>query len=161
MIIISDSSPLSALAQMGELDLLRILYGRVVIPETVLRECNHSRSPAGLVELLGRSDCFIEVVPDPPLLAETRDVDPGEAAAISLAWACRDEATLIIDDRDGRKVSESLGLRITGTAGVLLAAANSGLIDFEDAVIRLQATGFRIHPDVVLTLVSKLRKPQT
>lgn len=108
MIIISDASPLSALADIRELDLLRLLYGRVIIPETVRRECTHVRSPIGLVELLTKHESFIDVVPDPPLLAETKMVDPGEAAAISLAWWHREEATLIIDDRDGRKLCDAL-----------------------------------------------------
>ena len=119
------------------------------------------RSPSGLHELLGSSDSFVDVVPDPPLLAEVWELDPGEAAAISLGWSHREEATLIIDDRDGRKVCNALGLPKTGTAGVLLAAANSGFVDFDDAIARLQATRFRLHPEVVITLRHKLKKRQT
>jgi len=48
MIIISDASPLSALAEIGELELLHQLYGQIVVPETVRQECCHPHSPGAL-----------------------------------------------------------------------------------------------------------------
>ena len=48
MIIISDTSPLSALAEIGELELLRRLYGKVVIPDAVRREATHPHAPTRL-----------------------------------------------------------------------------------------------------------------
>ena len=82
MIIIADASVLSALAEIGELDLLRMLYSRIVIPVTVRAECGHAHSPAALVDYFLQSDPWIQVVPDPVLLPETCGVDAGEAAAI-------------------------------------------------------------------------------
>ncbi len=84
MIIVSDASPLSALAEIGELECLRRLYGQVVVPETVRCECSHVRAPTVLVRMLAVGDPLFQVVPDPILLPETGRVDPGEAAAISL-----------------------------------------------------------------------------
>lgn len=46
MIVISDNSVLSCLSEIGELDLLRRLYGRVTITETIRREAVHPRSHA-------------------------------------------------------------------------------------------------------------------
>jgi predicted nucleic acid-binding protein len=160
MIIVSDASPLSALAEIGELDCLRQLYVQVVIPETVRRECSHARTPAVLVRMLAAGDPLFQVVPDPVLLPETASVDPGEAAAISLAWQNRDNATLIIDDLDGRHLCDALGIRKTGTAGVLLAAANAGLIDFDQAMTRLQSTTFRVSAAVITELRRRLQPPQ-
>jgi len=159
MIIVSDASPLSALAEIGELECLRRLYGHVVIPETVLQECSHPSSPAILVAMLASGDPLFHVVPDPVLLPETRSVDPGEAAAISLAWLNRGNSTLIIDDLDGRKLCDALGLQKTGTAGVLLAAANAGWVDFDQAMQRLQETSFRLGDTIVAELRQRLRHP--
>lgn len=161
MIIVSDASPLSALAEIGELECLRMLYGQVVIPETLRRECSHPRTPALLVSMLERGDTLFLVVPDPTLLPETACVDPGEAAAISLAWQHRDEAVLIIDDLDGRRLCEALGIPKTGTGGVLLAAARAGLLDFDQAMVRLQTTTFRLSPAVIHELRRRLHPPTT
>ncbi len=38
MIVIADTSPLTYLVLIGETETLRRLYGRVVIPEAVMRE---------------------------------------------------------------------------------------------------------------------------
>jgi predicted nucleic acid-binding protein len=55
------------------------------------------------------------------------DIDAGEAAAIALAQRHRSEL-LIIDDMAGRRQARRLGLAITGTVGVILAAADAGLV---------------------------------
>ncbi len=156
MIIISDTSPLSALAEIGELECLRHLFGAVIIPESVWRECSAPSTPVHLVQMLASGDPLFVVVPDPVNLSETAGVDPGEAAAISLAWIHRDVATLIIDDLDGRKLCAALGLNITGTAGVLVAAARAGLLDFDAAVSRLKATSFRLSSAVIAELRQRL-----
>ena len=38
MIVVSDSSPLIALCDLGKLDLLRLLYDQVVLPDAVWKE---------------------------------------------------------------------------------------------------------------------------
>jgi hypothetical protein len=45
VIVISDNSALSALAEAGLTDLLPRLFGTVVIPEAVHRESSHPRAP--------------------------------------------------------------------------------------------------------------------
>ncbi len=158
MIIISDTSPLSALAEIGELDLLRRLYGKVVIPGTVRLEACHAHAPSGLADSLLVAESWLVAVPDPlVLLPEVAALDAGEAAAISLAWSHRAAALLIIDEKAGRKLCDSLGLAKTGTAGILLAAARAKLVDFETAIQRLQATSFRLHPKVLAELRERLR----
>ncbi len=38
MIVVSDTSPITNLAAVGQLDLLRQIYGQVIIPEAVFNE---------------------------------------------------------------------------------------------------------------------------
>jgi hypothetical protein len=52
VIIISDTSALSCLAELGELDLLRQLYGTVTITATVRSEALQSGAPAALQEFV-------------------------------------------------------------------------------------------------------------
>ncbi len=54
------------------------------------------------------------------------DLDPGESAAISLAVELH--ATLMVDERDGRKAAIAHGLKIIGAIGILERAANEGVI---------------------------------
>ncbi len=157
MIFIADTSPLSALAEIGALEILPALYGTIIVPETVRRECLHPRAPVDLTPWF-TDNPWLQVVPDPqPLLPEVGSLDPGEAAAITLAWQSRPASLLILDDLNGRKLCEALHLRRTGTAGVLYEAARAGILDFEAAICRLQTTSFRLSSNVVDELRQRLR----
>lgn len=53
---------------------------------------------------------------------------------------------VILDDALARQAAESLGLRITGTLGVLLKAKSLGLLDALAPVLdQLQTRRFRVH----------------
>lgn len=159
MIVVSDNSVLSCLAEIGEFELLRRLYGEITITETIRAEASHPCAPEALRLTFLTLPNWITVVPDAsPFLEETGALDPGEASAITLAWQHRNSSLLILDERHGRKVASALGLRITGTAGLLTDAAAAGLIDFEDAFLRLAQTGFRLSAQVVQTLRQDLAK---
>ena len=82
----------------------------------------------------------------------------GEASAITLAWPFRDSSLLVLDKKRGRKVASALGLRITGTAGLLTDAAAAGLVDFEDVFLRLSQAAFRLSSQVVETLRQSVNK---
>lgn len=162
VIVISDNSALSCLAEMGVVDLLGRLYGHVCVTESVRREACHMGAPEGLRRLFSNLPDWISVVEDTfPLLEETAALDAGEASSITLAWRHRDACLLILDEKRGRKVATGLGLKITGTAGLLTDAAAAGLIDFEDAFHRLARTGFRLSPQVVEILRENLRSRKT
>ena len=64
MIVISDNSVLSCLSEIGELDLLQRLYGRVTITETIRREAVHPSAPEVLRLLFLKMPDWISVVPD-------------------------------------------------------------------------------------------------
>lgn len=150
MTIISDTSALSCLAELGELDLLRQLYGTVTITATVQREALQAGAPAALQEFVTNPQAWLVTVADvQPYLQETSALDPGEASAITLAWQHRGRSLLIMDEKRGRRVSAALGLRITGAAGVLTEAAAAGLIDFEATFQRLSLTKFRLADPLV------------
>lgn len=150
MIIISDNSALSALAEIGLLELLPSLFGEVTIPEAVRRECEHEGAPQALRDWIASPPAWVRLSADPEtVLQETANLGPGEASAISLAWQQRWNSRLILDEKRGRRVAGALGLQMTGVMGIIGEAAKRGFVDFEDAVSRLESVGFHLSEAVV------------
>ncbi len=160
MIVVSDNSALSALAEAGLIDFLPRLFGTVVVPEAVYRETLHPGAPGLLREWGKLPPKWLKVVPNPPtLLAETEGLGPGEAAAITLAWENRTASMLILDEKRCRRVAEALGLPKTGVLGIIGEAAGRGLLDFDEAIERIVKTGFRIHQPLIDVVRSRLNIP--
>lgn len=158
MIVISDNSALSALAEADLLGLLPRLFGVVIIPEAVRRECAHCRAPQPLQEWISQTPDWLQIVPDPAeLLTETEGLGPGEAAAITLAWVNRESSKLILDEKRGRRVAEALGLPKTGMIGIIGEAAELGWLEFDETIERIQQTGFYISDTVIEAVRKRLR----
>ena len=67
----------------------------------------------------------------------------GEATAIQLSSE-NPGCLLIIDELKGRKVAESLGIRITGTLGLLVEAKSEGHIkSVKEIIAKIKTTNFR------------------
>ncbi len=150
MIVISDNSALSALAEIGLLELLPSLFGEVTIPDAVRRECEHEGAPQALRDWIAGTPEWVRISTDPEtFLPETANLGPGEASAISLAWEHRRNSLLILDEKRGRRVAGALGLRMTGVLGIIGEAAKQGLVGFDDAVSRLESVDFHMSDAVV------------
>ena len=146
MLVISDTSPITNLLQIGQLDLLRQVFGQVVIPKTVYDELGEL--PRQRLVIDGQSWLTVLNVHDMDVVAGLADeLDPGEAEAIALALEIKADY-LIIDELKGRHKAEALGLRIVGLLGVLIQAKQTGYIQaVEPLLIALrEEAGFRIHP---------------
>ncbi|MFM9961700.1 MAG: DUF3368 domain-containing protein [Planctomycetaceae bacterium] len=150
MIVVSDTSPIINLAAIGQLDLLRQRYQRVLICETVaeeLKQLGPDQPGADAMEL-----DWIEVrsIHDKAqMAAELETLDAGEAETIVLALESHADWTLM-DERRGRERAVSLGLRVVGLLGVLLDSKRSGLItEIKPLLQGLQDFGFFIRPALV------------
>ncbi|SRR5579871_3049278 len=145
-VVVSDTSPLSYLIEIGCEALLPALYGRVLIPRAVFDELSNPGTPVGVRTWLSRIPEWLLIRDASPIsVPDLEDVDLGERQAIQLAIDEQADA-LIIDDRAGARLAIRFGLEVTGTLGVLLEAANRGLVDLETALQKLQATAFRYTP---------------
>ena len=80
------------------------------------------------------------------------ELDKGEKHTLDMA--CKQQAEwVIIDEKIGRNMAEYLGLKVSGTLGILLKAKQRGLIpSFIDSVKDMQAQGIYYHS----TLITKL-----
>jgi predicted nucleic acid-binding protein len=121
MIVVSDTSPLTALMTVGKSDLLARIFGEVLIPTAVKAEL--LRSHVVLPDWLK-----VHAVSDTASVqAYTQKVDLGEAEAIVLAEELQAEY-LLMDERKGRRLAQAQHLQVIGLLGVLLIAKRRGLI---------------------------------
>jgi len=131
MIVISDTSPLTALLTIGTADILTKLFREVVIPEAVRDELrSHSFLPPWL---------RIEAVANPAKARQyAQIVDAGEAEAIELARELHADR-LLIDERKGRRLAVQEGVPVIGLLGVVLLARRNRIIPSTRALLqRLQ-----------------------
>lgn len=135
MIVVSDTSPISSLLIIGEIDLLQKLFGQVIIPVAVYTELLRTFPNVPKWLRVESAKDSVEVGHFQGL------VDAGEAEAIQLAKEIRADR-LLIDDYKGRKLAEREGIRAIGLVGVLVLAKAGGLIPSVRGVIdrlKLQA----------------------
>jgi uncharacterized protein DUF3368 len=83
----------------------------------------------------------------------------GEAAAIALAEELRADR-ILIDEQQARKAAAERRLRVTGTIGVLEAAAERELIDLGQAFDRLKQTDFWVTPKFLAERLTRFRERQ-
>jgi hypothetical protein len=138
-LVVADTSPLNYLAQTGCVDVLPQLFSSVLIPPAVHRELLHPNAPPAARALAQNLPPWLEVrpvaaPPTPTLLGA------GEREAIALAAELA--LPLLADDAAARGHAEAAGLKVTGTVGVLLRAAELGLIELPAVARRLRATNF-------------------
>ena len=138
--IVSDTSCLILLEKIGELQILELVYSEITVTSIVAAEFGSVLPDWFRVE--NPSSNSVEKV------AKSR-IDHGEVTAIALALDLKD-CLLIIDDLRGRSVAESLGVRVTGTLGVLIEAKHAGHLDSIKPVIRkIQGTDFRLSDKLI------------
>jgi len=119
--VVSNSSPLIALARIQRLDLVPAVLKSALIPPAVAREIAPS----------------IPVLPDwlevraptraLSVVASRGRLGDGEWDAIALAIELEASA-IVIDDRPARRLAEAAGLNVIGTLGLLLEAKRAGHI---------------------------------
>lgn len=126
-IVVSNTTPLIALAWLRRLDLLPALFTAVHIPEAVRDEIRKKPLAAGIGELEGAN--WLTVRPVTNLIAVELlldQLDVGESQAIVLAHELRADL-LLMDERRGRRRASQTGITVVGTLGILIDARQRGL----------------------------------
>ena len=129
MKVVVDASPLIALARIERLELLREMFGGIVVPSAVWREvaaAGLDKAGAGQVataEWISRQD----VADQSAVEHLQRDLGAGEAEAIVLARELQADL-LIMDEALGRGIARSSGLPTVGLVGVLIEARKRSLL---------------------------------
>lgn len=154
--IVSNSTPLIALSKIKQLQLLKDYFGTITIPMEVFDEIvTRGGALFGAKEVKTKDWIRVSNVKN-QLTVDIlcRYLDRGEAEAIVLAKE-NDASLLIIDDSDGRKIAEDIGLKITGTIGILLLAAEDNKLDLNKSLDDLIASGFRLSKKEYKKLIGK------
>lgn len=153
--IVCNAGPLIALAGLGQLGLLRDLFGEVLVADEVRAEVEaggKSGAGAGLLQtapwlrvssLSGKVD---------PLLASL--LDRGEAATIALALQ-EAAALVLMDEVKGRRVARDVyGLAVIGTGRVLVEARRAALIsEVRPLIAQMRANGYWLAETIVAEIL--------
>jgi predicted nucleic acid-binding protein len=153
MQVVADTSVFNYLLLLDQLALLPTLYGRIITPPVVVEvELPHPRSPAPVrawaQQVTGLPEWLELRAPTRTPEADLLLLEAGERDTILVAQELQADLVLM-DDKDGRKAAELRALTVYGTVGVLVRAAELGLIDLPALLTRLLATSFRIDERIL------------
>jgi len=127
MLIVSDTSPIIALALCGKLNLLDKLFGQVCIPQAVFNELAIHDKPKSREIIKWANKKVIPAKNRTTISALSLNLDLGESEALSLYWEINADF-LLIDEKRGRIIAIRNGIKTIGTIGILLSAKQKGFI---------------------------------
>lgn len=129
MIVVSNTSPLTNLAAIGQFGLLGKLFNQIHIAEGVWTELNFAGENWPGRDQVAAAD-WIErhrVKNEPMVRSHLSDLDRGEAETIALALELESDLVLL-DEKEGRHAAQRMGLRVVGVVGILLEAKKKGFL---------------------------------
>jgi predicted nucleic acid-binding protein len=134
----------------GSLDILRALYGRVVVPLEVHEELHAAGERAPGLDAFRQAHWLERMAHPifiPPYLGNT--LDRGEALVIQTALDLN-ISLVCIDESVGRRVARLSGLTLTGSIGVLIKARQQGYpVSIPQAIERMREHGIWLSDEVV------------
>jgi predicted nucleic acid-binding protein len=144
-----DTGPIIALvAARQSLDILPLLYSKLVVPRAVWNELMAGGPGCPEIKALRGLTTAVEIPLEEIRVTDARvaTLDAGEAAVIQTALDSG-ISRVIIDEKLGRKAAAHCGLNVTGSLGVLVRAKNLGLIAHIGPALEAMArSGVRISP---------------
>ncbi|MGA2936559.1 MAG: DUF3368 domain-containing protein [Syntrophobacteraceae bacterium] len=157
--VICNTSPIQYLYQANFLHILHELYGLIAIPVGVFTELDAGRiSGISLPDVKSLSWLSVRYVREQTLLQMVSGLGAGEKQVLALALE-NPGSLAILDDLMARRYASFLGIRFTGTLGILLKAKEKRLLQAVAPVLgQLEALHFRLDPktpDAVLKLAKE------
>jgi len=129
-LVIADSSCLIGLSRIGKLEVLRELFGKIVIPEAVYMEVViRGEGRKGAEEV--KKAIWIEkkkVKDELAVKAIKINLGIGESEAIVLAAECNADF-IILHDLKARQTAEEFSLEVIGTVAILKKAQEKEIIE--------------------------------
>lgn len=145
-VIISDTSCLILLSKIDEFDLLQQLANHVYITKDIFEEYGHE-IPSWIIIKDVKDQHYQKII--------ELDIDKGEASAIALSIEF-EESVLILDDLKGRKYASKLGLKFTGTLGLIMKAKQLGVLKaIKPIITKIKNTNFRFNDDLLDSIIKE------
>ncbi len=142
MDVIVNATPLINFASINRLDILKSLFGKIIVPSRVWNEVVTKASEYDTSEVIKSADFITIKKAKDEILYKTllMDINKGEAEAIVLTLETK-ASLVILDEKEARDFAEYYGLNFTGTVGCLLKAKQKGIIEnlktvLDDIVIK-------------------------
>ena len=162
MKVASNASPLIWLSQASQFALLHTLFKEVMItPEVQAETVDRAAGYPNVANV--RAACtagWMVVVPpnDTNKVAVLRaQLHAGEAETLVMAYEQQVDAVLV-DDLHARNFATSMGLRVIGTAGLLVLAYERGIsVDVTATLDTMRRGGFRLADAVYQSIVQRVR----
>lgn len=161
MLVVSNSSPLIALARLSYLDLLQALYGEIVIPQAVYQEVVQAgNGREGSAAVQAAPWISTQTVRDTIAVDILREqLDRGESEAIVLALETQAQL-LLIDEARGRRIAQSRRLTHIGTVGIIVLAKRRNLIPSGTPILdQLIKIGFRMDAALYQKAQTLMQEP--
>ena len=135
--VIVNTTPLIALCHVGQLDVLKKIYGEISIPQAVYREPSEKEESICKKQVDNALD-WIHVEKIENQMAKSMfktQLHDGEVEVMILAKE-KNADIVIIDDANAKKHAKYLKLPVTGTLGVLIKAKRQGYISELKSIIQ-------------------------
>jgi predicted nucleic acid-binding protein len=159
MLAVSNTSPISNLASIGRLELLKTQFSPIWIPSAVVTELAAHPDPIArdaIQNAIREQWIRVGTSQDSHLLRVLLlHLHQGEAEAIAFATELKADIVLI-DEQEGRQLAFRTGLAVTGVLGILLRAKHAGeiaAIKPEIALLRSKARFF-VSPSLETKILS-------
>jgi len=157
---ICNASPLIFLTKINRLHLLDDLFTEVYVPNSAWHEATHKPDDVSkTLNSMKSSGIFnvFTVKNTAAVSAMIGRLHKGEVEVIIGAGEIG-ISNVILDDGYARSKAKQMGLAVTGTLGILIAAIKKGIIsDVDNEINNLLETGFRIS-DVIIEQVRAMFK---
>lgn len=159
MIVVSDTTPINYLVLIDRIEILKELFGQVIIPRAVWDEFHKPGTPDLVRAWADASPAWLEVKEaSSSFITSVRKLGAGEREAIALAKELRADA-ILMDERKGTKEAQRHGLIAIGTLAILERAAARGLLDLAESFRELAQTNFRLpRTDVLENLLERNKR---
>jgi predicted nucleic acid-binding protein len=156
-VIVSDASPLIALAKLNKLALLLNVFSEVHIPQSVYLETTIDRHRVDSQQIHDFVMEFATLHADQQgkEYEQFRSIlDEGESQALALAKKL--DCAVLIDERLGRVVAQQSAIPVVGVMGVLLQAKSTGQIEnIRPLIDQLLQHDYRLSKRVIDLVLSR------